>query len=250
MPWPRVFSRSQMPELLNNVTHKDLRVITQRGAKWGDDVMSCPGTVDEFRSLQAHYPILFQQDDKGNFHPIVLFGLQDGQNLFLDGDHWNAEYLPLAMRRIPFSIGVSQDGSEMRMMVDMASARIAQGSDGEAVFLAQGGNTEFLNEANAVLLTLHNGLEATAEFTQALAANELLEPFTFDVQQADGSHGRLVGLHLINEERLAALEPATLVGLHQADYLLAIYMCVASLSHLPELARRHVARQVEAAAKA
>ena len=136
------------------------------------------------------------------------------------------------------------------MMVDMASPRIAKGSDGEAVFLAQGGQTEFLNEANSILLTLHNGLEATSEFMQALAANQLLEPFTFDVQQADGSRGRLVGLHLINEERLAALEATTLVGLHQADYLQAIYMCVASLSQLPELARRHVARQVDAAVKA
>ena len=90
-----------MLELLNNVTHKDLRVITRRGAQWGDAVMSSPVTIDEFRSLQAHYPILFQQDGHGNFHPIVLFGLQEGQNLFLDGERWDADYLPLAMQRIP-----------------------------------------------------------------------------------------------------------------------------------------------------
>ena len=45
------------------------------GAQWGDDVMSSPATPDEFRRLQAHYPIVFQQNAQGQFEPIVLFGL-------------------------------------------------------------------------------------------------------------------------------------------------------------------------------
>jgi hypothetical protein len=233
---------SEMPmlELLNNVTHKDLRVVTRRGAQWGDDVMSCPVTIDEFRSLQAHYPILFQQDAQGQFHPIVLFGLQDGQNLFLDGEHWDAEYLPLAMRRMPFSIGVAQD--EMRMMVDMASRRIAGPGEGEAVFLPHGGNTDFLEQANSILRTLHEGLQLTSEFTQVLASNRLLEPFVFEVEQPDGSRGRLAGCHLIHEERLAALDASTVATLHEADFLQPIYMAIASLSNLSQLARRHRSR--------
>ncbi len=237
-----------MLELLNNVTHKDLRVITHRGARWGDDVMSCPVTIEEFRSLQAHYPVLFQQDAQGNFHPVVLFGLQDGQNLYLDGERWDADYLPLAMQRMPFSIGVAQD--EMRMMVDMASPRISRGADGEAVFLAHGGNTEFLERANAVLRSLHEGLQATAEFTQALASHRLLEPFKFEVEQPDGSRGQLVGLHLIHEERLAMLDASTVGILHEADYLQPIYMAIASLSNLSQLARRHGNRKTGGAGRA
>ena len=237
-----------MLELLNNVSHKHLRIITRRGAQWGDDVMSCPVTLDEFRSLQAHYPILFQQDGEGNFRPIVLFGLQEGQNLFLDGERWDADYLPLAMRRMPFSIGVAQD--EMRMMVDMASPRIGKGSDGEAVFLEHGGNTGFLDQANSILRTLHEGLLATSEFTQALESHRLLEPFVFEVEQPDGSRGQLVGCHLIHEERLGALDGSTVAMLHEADYLQPIYMAMASLSNLPRLARRQAARKIDGAGKA
>jgi hypothetical protein len=237
-----------MLELLNNVTHKDLRVITRRGAQWGDAVMSSPVTIDEFRSLQAHYPILFQQDGHGNFHPIVLFGLQEGQNLFLDGERWDADYLPLAMQRMPFSIGVAQD--EMRMMVDMASPRISKGSDGEAVFLEQGGNTGFLDRANSILRTLHEGFQATSEFAQVLASNRLLEPFVFEVEQPDGSRGQLMGCHLIHEERLTALDASTVAMLHEADYLQPIYMAIASLSNLSQLARRHSARKVNGVGEA
>ncbi len=237
-----------MLELLNNVTHKDLRVVTRQGVQWGDDEMSCPVTIDEFRGLQAHYPILFQQDAQGVFHPIVLFGLQEGQNLFLDGERWDADYLPLAMQRRPFSIGIAQD--EMRVMVDMASPRIGKGSDGEAVFLEQGGNTAFLDHANSILRTLHEGFQANSGFVQALVSNRLLEPFVFDVEHPDGTHGQLVGCHLIHEERLAALDPSTVAMLHQADYLQAIYMAIASLSNLSQLARRHSLRNVAGAGRA
>jgi SapC len=229
-----------MLELLNNITHKDLRIVTQRGAQWGDDVMSCPVTADEFRSLQAHYPIVFQQDAPGHFLPVVLFGLEEGQNLFLGDKGWDAAYLPLAMQRMPFSIGVAQD--ELRMMVDMASPRIGRGAEGEAVFLPHGGNTDFVEKANSILRLLHEGLESTKEFVQSLVANDLLESFVLKVERPDGTQGQLLGYFMIHEERLAALDANTVGLLHQADYLQPIYMAIASMSNLEKLIRRHLAR--------
>jgi hypothetical protein len=229
-----------MLQLLNNIQHKDLRVITQRGAQWGDDFMSAPATVDEFRKLQAHYPIVFQPDGKGGFVPVVLFGLQEGQNLFLTDAGWEADYLPLSVQRLPFSIGVADD--ELRMMVDMGSKRISHGAEGEAVFLPHGGTTEFTENANAVLRTLHEGFGATTEFIQALMANELLEPFVLNVERPDGTRGELVGYHIIHEERLAALGASTIGLLHEADHLQPIYMAIASLSNFTPLIKRHLAR--------
>ncbi|HEY8877066.1 MAG TPA: SapC family protein [Roseateles sp.] len=230
-----------MPQLLNNIQHKDLRVITRRGAQWGDDFMSAPVTVDEFRKLQAHYPIVFQPDDKGGFAPAVLFGLQEGENLFLNEQGWDADYLPLSVQRLPFSIGVADD--ELRMMVDMDSKRISHGAEGEAVFLPQGGTTDFIENVNAVLRTLHEGLQNTTEFIQTLMKHELLESFVLDVERPDGSHGQLVGFFIIHEERLAALDAATVGLLHQADYLQPIYMAIASLSNFRTLIKRHLSRE-------
>lgn len=228
-----------MLQLLNNITHKDLRVITRRGAAWGDDVMSAPVTPDEFRSLQNHYPIVFQPDGSGSFLPVALFGLKEGQNLFLTEDGWDADYLPLSMQRMPFSIGVADE--ELRMMVDMASPRIGRGGEGEPVFLPHGGMTDYIEQANAVLRTLHEGLQTMPDFVQALVTHELLEPFTLDVQHPDGSRGQLRGFSMIHEERLAALSAETIGLLHQADYLQPIYMAIASLSNLSRLVRRHLA---------
>ena len=230
-----------MPQLLNNIQHKDLRVITQRGAQWGDDIMSAPVTVDEFRKLQAHYPIVFQPDGKGGFAPAALFGLQEGENLFLTEAGWDADYLPLSVQRLPFSIGIADD--ELRMMVDMDSKRISHGAEGEAVFLPHGGTSDFTENANSVLRTLHEGLQATTEFIQTLVKHELLESFVLDVERPDGSRGQLVGYFMIHEERLAALDAGTVGLLHQADYLQPIYMAIASLSNFTTLIRRHIARE-------
>ncbi len=227
-----------MLELLNNISHQDLRVVMQRGARWGDDVMSCPITADEFRRVQAHYPILFQPDGSGGYLPVALFGLIEGQNLFLTADGWNADYIPLAMRRMPFSIGIADD--ELRMMVDMASPRISR--EGEPVFLPHGGHTDLVNDANAVLRTLHEGLQATPDFVQALVVHGLLESCVIQVRQPDGSQGQLQGYFVINEERLAALDTATIGLLHEADYLQPLYMAIASLSNLAPLIRGHLAR--------
>jgi hypothetical protein len=222
--------------LLNNVDHKDLRIITTRGAEYGDDVMFAVTFPDEFRNLQAHYPIVFRKSPDGTtFEPIALLGLQEGQNLFLDGRGWDANYLPLAIERLPFYIGMS--GEELVVHVDLDSARIGT-TEGEAVFLPHGGSTGFLERMTSVLLAIHEGLQSTPEFIAALLAHDLLEPFVFDVELADGARSRLSGFYTIDEERLQALGGDVLEQLSRAGHLQAAYMAVASLSQFRALVER------------
>ena len=69
--------------LLNNVDHKDLRVITTRSARYGDDVMYAITFPSEFRNIQANYPLVFRKNAQGQFEPTALLGFQERQNLFL-----------------------------------------------------------------------------------------------------------------------------------------------------------------------
>lgn len=222
--------------LLNNVDHKALRVITQRSAAYGDEVMFAVTFAAEFRNLQAHYPIVFlKSPDGASFQPIALFGFQEGQNLFLGPQGWDAHYVPLAVERQPFLIGVA--GDELMMHVDLDSPRIGVGA-GEPAFLPHGGTTEFLERMNSVLLAIHEGLQSNPAFIAALLEHELLESFVFDVERPDGSMNRLAGFYTINEERLAALDGDALARLHQAGHLQAVFMAVASVSNFRALVER------------
>lgn len=221
--------------LLNNIDHADLRVVTRRGAEYGDAVMFALTFPDEFRSLQAHYPIVFRKTaDGATFVPMALFGLREGQNLFLGPDGWDASYVPLAIERQPFLIGNSS--GEWVVHVDLDSPRIAL--DGEPVFRTHGGTTEYLERMSSVLLAIHEGLQRTPAFVAALLEHELLESFVFDVELPDGSQNRLAGFYTINEERLNRLDGVALERLHRAGHLQAIYMALASLSNLRGLVER------------
>lgn len=221
--------------LLNNIEHKDLRVIARRSADYGDDVMFALTFPAEFRNVQAHYPIVFRKAPDGQFQPIALFGLQERQNLFLAPQGWDATYVPLMIERLPFLIG--KTGSELVIHVDLDSPRINR-SAGEPLFLPHGGSTEFLERMNSVLLTIHQGIEGTRPFVAALLEHDLLESFVFDVQLANGSQNRLAGFYVINEERVLGLSGAALESLNKAGHLLPAYMAIASLSNFRGLIER------------
>lgn len=220
-----------MPDiaLLNNVEHKDLRVITRRGARYGDRQMAAVTFPAEFRDVQACYPIVFRQTTDGlGFEPVVLFGFHEEENLFLDGERWDAAYLPMMVERLPFLIGGS--GSELMVHIDLDSPRVSR-SDGEAVFMPHGGNSDFLERSSSLLLAIHRGLQETPALLAALLQHELLESFVLDVELNDGSQNRLAGFHTINEDKLAALGADAVAALHRAGHLQAIYMVLASLSN-------------------
>lgn len=230
--------------LLNNVTHRDLRVVTARGAAWGDDVMCAVVVPAEFRNLQAHYPVVFQKTgDATGFQPVAVLGFEPGQNLFLGPDGWDASYVPMAIERQPFLIG--RDGDELLVHVDMDSPRIG-GDDGEPVFLPMGGTSELLERVNSLLLALHEGLLATPAFVRALLDHDLLESFVLDAVGPDGVPSRLAGMYTINEERLARLPGDAVQALHAAGHLLPIYMAVASMGRFRDLIERHARRQAQA----
>lgn len=231
--------------LLNNNEHKQLRIVTRRGAAYGDAVMSALTFPAEFRELQAHYPIVFAKNQDGtSFDPIALFGFQQGENLFLGGgpglgNGWDAPYIPLTIERQPFLIGRPADGSQESMMihVDLDSPRVGT-TEGEPLFLSYGGSTEYLERISRVLRSIHDGLETSKGFVEALLHLELLESFVLDIELNDGSQNRLAGFYTINEERLAKLSGEQLARLHEVGYLQAIYMAVASLSQFRALIER------------
>jgi hypothetical protein len=222
--------------LLNNVDHKDLRIVTTRSAEYGDNVMLAATFPAEFRNLQAHYPIVFRKNAQGQFEPVTLLGFKEGQNLFLTEQGWDATYIPMTLERLPFLIGFSHDRQPM-MHIDLDHPRVSR-TQGEPIFREFGGNTEFLERMNSLLLAIHNGLAASESFIGALLQHDLLESFVLDIQLNDGSQNRLAGFYTIKEERLLDLNGAALERLNRAGHLQAIYMAIASLSHFRALIER------------
>lgn len=232
-------------QILNLADHADLRVHAQAGLEHGDGVMACLAVPTEFRRLACEYPILFRYDNETQaFSSLALFGFEPGENLFVENGHWEASCRPLAMAVQPFLVGRPRDGvGASQVHVDMAHARISANGEGVRVFDETGQPTPYLEEVTAMLGSLDEGFRASREFFAALDRYDLLEPFSMDVTLDNGASHRLVGYHLVNEERLRELEPAVLAELHTAGHFEPIYMALASLGNLGKLVRRKNRRE-------
>ncbi len=223
------------PVFLNNVHHKDLRVITSHSPQYSERDMFAFTFPAEFRSLQACYPIVFHKSQDGSFEALALLGFQENENLFLTEQGWDAPLVPMTIERQPFLIG--RQGEELMVHIDLDHPRVST-TEGERVFLEHGGNTEFLDRVSQNLFDIHQGIQSMPGFVGALLEYELLEPFVVDIELDDGSQNRLAGFYTIHEERLAALDSAAIERLHKANYLQAIYMQLASLSNFRNLIDR------------
>lgn len=226
--------------LLNNVDHQDIRIITERSAAYGDDVMFEMTFPSEFRSVQAFYPILFHRAGNGDFYPVALFGFQEKENLFLDDGGWHASYVPAMIRRQPFLIGYQDsggraDGREARVLsIDMDHPRVNKDA-GEALFQPLGGRTPYLEEAAALLESIYEGYVHNKQFVNALREHDLIESVTFDIALSDGSRNQLLGFYAVNEEKLQQLPGDVLGDLSQKGFLMPLFMMLASTANIRSL---------------
>ena len=225
--------------ILTAETHRELRVHTHRGPELGDDVMCCLTVPTEFRQVQNEYPIMFRMNaERNEFSAFALFGFENGENLFLDGERWDARYRPLAMDIQPFLIGgAAQGAGDKQVHIDMNSARIAR-DEGMRVFDDHGRPTPYLETIAEKLGELDVGYQASKDFFSALTRYDLLEPLALDITMNDGSTHRFVGFHVINEDRLRALDDEEVAELHRDDHLMPIFMALASLSNIGALVAR------------
>ncbi|CTP90856.1 SapC family protein [Xanthomonas graminis] len=227
-------------ELLNNVAHQDLRVILRFGPEFGDATGVVPAFPTEYAELQREYPILLRKDADGGFQSVALLGFEQQENLFLQDARWNAAYLPGIVAKGPFLIGFQEqheDGVLRRepvIHVDLDHPRVSF-SEGERVFLPQGGHSPYLEHIITVLRGIRDGVEGGNAMFAAFAALGLIQPLRIDVQLGQAHNVHLAGLYAIDRERLAALDAPSLHGLHRAGYLEGAYLLLASLHNLRRL---------------
>lgn len=226
---------------LNNKSHQDIKVQSKHSALLGDAIASSLTFPTEFGDVQSEYPILFRKDPKTDeFCSIAVFGFEQGENLFLQGDKWLANYIPAAVKKGPFLIGFqdkSQQGGQTEeavINIDMDNPRISK-TEGEAIFLSDGSPSTYTEEINSLLHAIHQGIEFSKAMFAAFNELELIEPVTVDIELNNGQKLQLQENYTIDEEKLANLDGKALEKLNKAGFLQAAFLVVASLNNIKKL---------------
>lgn len=224
-------------QVLDNVTHQDLKIITDQHPDYGDVQSYATLVPSELSAAQTDYPIFFRRSAATNSLEIIaMLGLDEAENLFLDNHGWHAYYMPLSIQRKPFLIGLGSNNGidEPQIHIDMDSPRVSKDL-GESVFLTHGGQSEFLQSIASILKALHEGHQTSKAFVTALQSCGLIENVSLSVKLNSGDTLELSELLTINEDALATLAPEKLQMLHEKGFLKLAYMMIASINNMTKL---------------
>lgn len=227
--------------LLNNKSHKNIKINTSHSVKLGDNISHTLTFPTEFIQVQQEYPILFSKNSTtGAFQAVVLFGLKPNENLFLKRGKWHANYIPAIIAKGPFLIGFEErehNGVIERnpmVCIDLDNPRVNE-KDGELLFQEDGKNTAYLNKVSNNLLLVNDGIELSKKMFAAFIEHDLLESVTLNIELNNGEKLALNGNYTISQEKLAKLNGKALEKLNSQGFLQMAHMAIASLYNMQKL---------------
>lgn len=192
-------------------------------------------TTHEFARAASIYPVVFLEDKQNDsYRPVVLLGLDAGENLFVDAQgQWAGSYIPAIIRRYPFALVKASDADQYIVCVDEASA-LLNDTEGAALFDEAGQPTQVIENVKRYLGELQQMDQITGEFVTFLVQNNLLTPLNMRVNAADQVRN-ITGCYEINEERLNNFSDVKFLEVRQKGYLPAMYAHLISLSQIERL---------------
>ncbi|GAB5561504.1 MAG: SapC family protein [Synoicihabitans sp.] len=214
--------------------HKDLKVKPITKFDFVKSVNMASVMVHEFSKVAPTYPILFLEDPKKDqFKPVALFGLEQGENLFVRDDKWQASYIPAIIRRYPFVLAGSEGGKKFTVCIDDQSEFVGT-DEGQPLFTEEGKPSQSLETVKKYLQELQQMELFTNEFVKYLAEKNLFTPMNMNLRVGKEVKS-VTGAYIINEERLNNLSAESFQELREKRYLPVIYAHLGSLGQMERL---------------
>lgn len=190
--------------------------------------------VHEFSRAASIYPIVFVEDQrKDQFKPVVLLGLEEGENLFIQDDKWQASYIPAIIRRYPFALAKTNEDGRFTVCIDEQSNLINE-KEGQALFDDKGEPSELMNRVKRYLSELQQMDQFTEDLCKYLSEKNMFTPLNMKVR-IKNELKNITGAYIVNEERLNALSDETFLEMRAKKYISVAYSHLSSLSQIERL---------------
>ncbi len=223
--------------------HKACYVFPQLAEAAGAELQLIPVVPAEVAHVACQMPVVLTKNEQtGQFVLAAMAGFEPKQNLFWQDGRWQGLYLPLQLQRQPFFLGKNDDkGTDYAVCLDMQNPAVGEGEvpeGAQALFSATGADTEYYQNAKQILASILQGEAQVQQLAELLVVMDLIQPMSLDITFADKSSTRLNGLYTIDQQKLAALDPAHIVLLHQKGLLAVVYSLLGSVSQIYALIER------------
>lgn len=224
---------------LSSEAHRNWSVLIE-DYSFASHLISVPVLATEIPFAAAEYPIIFSATaNEGEYIPLAIVGLKEGENLMLDEkNQFTARYIPAFIRRYPFVLGGDKATDTMALCIDADSTAVSKdGSKGRKLFEENGEQTAHLKEVVEFLKDYQYRAEMTKVFCKRLHELDLLEPMQANItfKGRDDANLNLTGFYVVKREKLKALSDADALDLFKKDGLELIYSHIQSLANLNQL---------------
>lgn len=226
----------QRPRPLDAQRDAELSLASTADYRFAAHTNSVPLLASEFSAACKQYPILFAATEVPN--PLVLLGLRNGQNLFVDAEgRWAPEHhIPAYVRRYPFIFLESPDKLQFTLCIDEAAESVVEGT-GNA-FFENGEPTQLTRNALEFCRAFQGEHAYTAEFAKAVAEADLLIENRADITLKNGAKLSLSGFRVIDEQRFNKLPDATFLNWRDRGWLHLVYCHLMSIGNWTGLINR------------
>jgi hypothetical protein len=201
---------------------------------------SVPLLATEIVFAAAEYPVVFlATENPGEYIPVALMGLNEGENLLLKEDGKLAtRYVPAFIRRYPFILAGTKESDMLTVCIDEGSkACFPDGSTGRRLFDDSGEQSDHLKGVIEFLKEYHERAELTKAFCKKLHELDVFEPMQAQItfKDREDANFTLRGVHAVRHEKLKAISDADVLDLFKRDGLEVIYAHIQSLENIKSL---------------
>lgn len=221
-----------VPITQNN--HKDLKVKQIDNFNFVKDIHLASVMVHEFSRAASTYPIVFLEDKVNDkFRPVVMLGLQEGENLFIQDGKWQASYIPAIVRRYPFALSKTGEDDRYVICIDEDSEFVTKG-EGQAIFNEDGSANEVMDRVKKYLTELQQMDLFTDKFCDDMKSENMFTPLNMKVRVGNEIKN-VGGAYVINEERFNDINNEKFIELREKKYIPVIYSHLSSLAQIERL---------------
>ncbi|GGE52062.1 SapC family protein [Actibacterium pelagium] len=225
---------------LSKEQHSETYLETGMGYDFTKGMAFVPTLVTEIPNLISDYALAFVEKG-GNVALVALLGLKEGENLYLNADGtWAADYVPAVLRQYPFAAMMGGEGQERRGVLCIAEDFPGINTEGKgvALFGEDGEASDLVTSAQKMVTEFASGALRTKAFNAELQKHELLKPMRAILKNTSGEERRISGLLAVDRTALKELPAEDLKALQDSGALELIYLQLASMKNLRELASR------------
>ncbi|NWF65840.1 MAG: SapC family protein [Campylobacterales bacterium] len=218
---------------MNKVEDKDITISPLKNYKHARNLTFMAVSRQELAEASKTLPLFFAKDGDG-VTPIVILGVKDNENLFVNkSGEWEKNiYIPALIRSYPFVLSKQVDVYSLAYDVEYEGLNK---KDGQKILDENGELNEYGKNVMNFVQNVYTDLEFTKNITKLLSDNELFKDINANIEK-DGKKFVLSGLMQIDTDKLNTLSDDKLLILVKSGALNLVYSHLASLSNFKNLA--------------